>query len=210
MKTLLLSLFVLFTFVTAFVHHIQFGPKGTSLPVSAGLIVFNSCPAFFLPVTLGFAKIAKFPIVVSIVAWSRTTLILHQSSLMVAPGLHFLPVLTVLECSGIVLLSIRVLLVYLRHGLFPFSFPLLGGCNVIHIIHCDCGMVLLGHDMAQFTGKGHLEELHFEELHHIVDCVPFQLLHGSSHVSVAIVSDQGHGFVLLAYLSLMITIVSVT
>jgi hypothetical protein len=50
----------------------------------------------------------------------------------------------------------------------------------------------------QFACRCNLEELHFEELHHIVNCVPFQLLHGSSHVSVAIVSDQGHGFVLVA------------
>jgi hypothetical protein len=33
------------------------------------------------------------------------------------------------------------------------------------VIHCDFGVVLLGHDMPQFTGKCHLEELHFEELH---------------------------------------------
>ncbi len=52
--------------------------------------------------------------------------------------------------------------------------------------------------MVQFTWKHHPEELHLQELHHIVECAPFLLLSSGSHVPVAIVRDFGSIFVPVA------------
>jgi len=52
--------------------------------------------------------------------------------------------------------------------------------------------------MVQFTWKCHPEELHLQELHHIVECTPVLLLSSGSRVPVAIVRDWGSSFVPVA------------
>jgi hypothetical protein len=55
-----------FSFVL--VHEVNLGQVVTSLSIAAGLILFESLPAFFLPMSLDLAKVAKFAISIAVIS----------------------------------------------------------------------------------------------------------------------------------------------
>jgi hypothetical protein len=172
--------FANFHFFLVFVHHINFGPEGMSLPVSASFFT-DSLLVFFLPVILELAVIVVCAVLACIVARSRSRQ--GMSRLVTAPGSGTVVVLLLLEHGDVIFLILSVLVVHDGHWLYGATFSLLGGYDVIHLVQSVCRVVLLDFHMSQLAWEGSLEWLHFEKLHHIVDGVAVVFLSMGSQVS---------------------------
>jgi hypothetical protein len=71
-----------------------------------------------------------------------------------------------------VILGVKVdILVNSHSGFHKFGngFSLGGGCNLVHVVQGDRVLIMLSHNLADVPWQGCPEELHLEELHHIVD-----------------------------------------
>ena len=197
-----------------FLHVVNLWPIGSSLSVPAWFIFSHPLPAFFLSVSLNFAKVAVFAIPVAVVSVSGIASSVESGLIASASGVEISSVLStglivfgsgpslVESCDVVIFLFIGIFLLseFVDQGwAFALELALGCGCYLVHPLDGDGLLFLLGHHRSEFWRKCRFEQVHFEKVD--PHCVvlpqePPESVVGNSSIDVVVwVRDFGVVFI---------------